>query len=106
MDELAKLALAPGAGRRIALGPLRMRVLDDGSGSGGAVAIAEFLVPLWVCTTPTHVHRAHDEGFYALAGTLEVRVGDATVPAGRGQARFLNTFAPPRYLESTEKPGA
>ena len=118
MDELANLVLVPGAGRRILLGPVQMRVLDDGAGSGGAVAIAEFYVPPRVYTTPTHVHRAHDEGFYVLEGTLAFLVGAATVPAGPGAfvqvprgvahtfrnpgpgpARFLNTFAPRRYLD-------
>src|ERR687886_911426 len=81
MDGLVR---PPDAGRRIALGPVQMRVLDDGSGSGGAVAIAEFHVPPQVYTTPTHVHRAHDEGFYVLEGLLEFLVGAATVPAGPG----------------------
>ena len=99
-------------------GPWRCACWTTAPGAGGAVAIAEFYVPPRVYTTPTHVHRAHDEGFYVLEGLLEFLVGAATVPAGPGTfvqvprgvlhtfrnpgpgpARFLNTFAPPRYLD-------
>lgn len=107
----------PGAGREIALGPIRVTVKEDGSHTRGTMAMAEFTIPPHAPSPPAHVHRAHEEGFYVLEGEIEFTVGGKTTRLGAGgwvlvpigaphtfanpgsaPARFLNTFTPNRYL--------
>jgi quercetin dioxygenase-like cupin family protein len=118
-DRLADGAVVrPGAGRLIRLGPITVRVLEDGAGTSGALGLAEFEVPPGAPTPPPHAHGAHEEGFYVLAGELDFLVGGTRLRArpgaflqvprgvphtfanpGPAPARFLNTFTPPRYLD-------
>jgi mannose-6-phosphate isomerase-like protein (cupin superfamily) len=114
--------LKPGAGRIISLGPIQMVVQEDGTYTRGTLGVAEFFVPPQAPTPPPHIHRAHEEIFYVLEGTLEFLAETEIVRANAGTvvtvpigmlhtfsnptdrpARFLNTFTPPRYIHYFEE---
>src|SRR5258708_1578201 len=117
--------LKAGEGQAISLGGVRMVVKEDGARTRRTLGMAEFEVPPHGHNTPPpHVHHAHEEGFYILAGELEFKVGTDTIRAGQGAfvmvpigiahtfsnptdqpARFLNTFTPRHYLGYLEELG-
>ena len=116
------IVLQSGEGRKIAMGPVRITVLEDGSSTRGTMAVAEFTFPPHSPSPFPHVHHAHEEGFYVLEGELEFKVGEETIRAGAGSfvmvpigvphtfsnpgnhpARFLNTFTPPKYISYFEE---
>lgn len=111
------IVLQPGKGRSIAIGPIHLNVLEDGTNTRGTMAIAEFTIPPHAPSPFPHVHHAHEEGFYVLEGELEFKVDGETLRARTGSfvmvpigvphtfsnpgntpARFLNTFTPPQYI--------
>jgi mannose-6-phosphate isomerase-like protein (cupin superfamily) len=102
-------------GRTFRLGPIEIIVKEDGTGTRGKIAVAEFRGNRF--RIPPHTHTEHDENIYVLQGTLSVMLGGQThaVPAGSSftipvdvphsiandsdeQVRFLNIIAPARYL--------
>jgi mannose-6-phosphate isomerase-like protein (cupin superfamily) len=116
--------LKAGEGRRFRLGDdVEMVVKEDGTHTRGTLGLAEFeLAPQAQHAPLPHIHHAHEEGFYVLAGELEMVVGTETVRAGPGTflmvpigvphtfrnpteqpARFLCTFTPRRYLDYFEE---
>lgn len=116
--------LKAGEGRRLRLGDgVQMVAKEDGTHTRGTLGLAEFeLTPQAQHAPPPHIHHAHEEGFYVLAGELEMVVGTETVRAGPGTflmvpigvphtfrnateqpARFLCMFTPRRYLDYFEE---
>jgi mannose-6-phosphate isomerase-like protein (cupin superfamily) len=119
---MSAIALQPGEGRTIPLGPIQMILQEDGTHTRGTLGVAEFEVPPHAPTPPPHIHHAHEEVFYVLEGELEFLTGTESVRAGQGTfvmvpigavhtfrnptdqtARFLNTFTPPLYVHYFEK---
>ena len=119
--------LKAGEGHPLRLGDVQMVVKEDGTHTGGALGLAEFVVAPHGQHTPLpHIHHAHQEGFYVLEGELEfvvgVGAGAETLRAGPGTfvlvpvgvahtfrnptdnpARFLATMTPRRYLDYFEE---
>src|SRR6185437_2441197 len=58
----------------------QIQFLITGKQTGGAVFIAEVLVPPG-CGNPPHIHRREQETFYLQHGTLTVQVGGETLTA-------------------------
>ena len=52
------IVLQSGEGRSITLGPIRLTVLEDGTRTRGAMAVAEFTFPPHSPSPFPHVHRA------------------------------------------------
>jgi mannose-6-phosphate isomerase-like protein (cupin superfamily) len=109
---------APGTGEEFPAGPVRFRILEDGAGVDGRFGVAEcHLPPSWP-GPPQHVHRAHDETFYVVTGTVQFMsgtdellatagslvtapIGDPHTfgnPDGDASATLLCTVTPERYL--------
>jgi mannose-6-phosphate isomerase-like protein (cupin superfamily) len=74
----------PDGGEAIQLGPIRMRILEDGSTTGHRLGVGEITLPPHTKGPPQHRHAGHDEGFYVVSGTASFTVGDTThnAPAG------------------------
>jgi mannose-6-phosphate isomerase-like protein (cupin superfamily) len=108
----------PEDGQAIGLGPIRIRILEDGSTTGHRLGMAEITVPAHADGPPQHRHSRHDEGFYVVSGTARFTVGDTSydAPAGTlvmvppgaphtfanpGDATLvmLNTFTPDLYVQ-------
>jgi mannose-6-phosphate isomerase-like protein (cupin superfamily) len=126
MTENASVSLVrPEDGERIQLGPITMRIIEDGSTTGHRLGIGEITVPPGTDGPPQHRHAKHDEGFYVVSGTVRFTVGyrvyDAppgslvTVPPGAPHtfanpgaepAVILNTFTPDLYVNYFRDLGA
>jgi mannose-6-phosphate isomerase-like protein (cupin superfamily) len=61
---------APGTGEEFTAGPVRFRILEDGAGVDHRFGVAECHLPPGWPGPPQHVHRAHDETFYVVTGTI------------------------------------
>jgi mannose-6-phosphate isomerase-like protein (cupin superfamily) len=75
--------VAPGDGEVILNGPIRIRILEDGTHTGHRVGITEnVLAP--AITAAQHIHREHDETFFVVSGTVRFTSGteDADLAAG------------------------
>jgi mannose-6-phosphate isomerase-like protein (cupin superfamily) len=117
-DRSAVSIVSRADGEQIALGPITLRFLEDGSTTSHRLAIAEITIPPGVSGPPPHLHRQHDEGFYVVSGTVRFTVGAleqdvaagtlVMVPPGTphtfanpaGQtAVMINTFTPDLYVQ-------
>ncbi|MCF3134745.1 cupin domain-containing protein [Streptomyces olivochromogenes] len=76
--------VAPESGEVIALGPARMRILEDGATTAHRLGIGEITLAPHSPGPPQHRHAQHDEGFYVVSGTARFTVGttDHDAPAG------------------------
>ena len=73
MNDVA--VIEPGEGERLTfLGASSMRLKLDG-GSEGALAFYEYVSEPGVTGPLQHIHHAHDETFYVVAGTYEFTLG-------------------------------
>ena len=76
--------VAPGEGRTVNLGIIKMRVLAAGEATTNrAFTLAEFTGGEGPWTVP-HVHRAMEESFFVLDGEFTFAVGEEKIPAGPG----------------------
>lgn len=110
--------VGPDQGEVIQIGPMRIRLLEDGRTTSHRLGVAEITVPPHTPGPPQHRHERHDEGFFTIAGTLRFTVGVSTHDAPAGTmvtvapgvphtfanvgdepAVFLNTFTPDLYVE-------
>ena len=110
--------VAPDGGEAIQLGPIQMRILEDGRTTGHRLGVGEITIPPGTAGPPQHRHAQHDEGFYVASGTVRFTVGEKSydaparslvmVPpgaphtfanAGDEPAVLLNTFTPDLYVQ-------
>jgi quercetin dioxygenase-like cupin family protein len=108
----------PTEGEAIQLGPIRMRILEDGLTTGHRLGVGEITLAPHADGPPQHRHAEHDEGFYVVSGKARFTVGDTTydvapgsfvmIPPGAphtfsnptdGTTVLLNTFTPDLYVE-------
>ena len=85
---------AAGTGDIIQLGPIRMRVLEDGSRTDNRIGAVEIIVPPGVAGPPRHLHRMHDETFLIISGVLQFTVGDTMRDAHAGDYVVVPVGAP------------
>jgi mannose-6-phosphate isomerase-like protein (cupin superfamily) len=107
----------PGDDEVVQIGPIRIRILEDGTETDHRISMAEITVPPKTDGPPQHWHARHDEGFYIVSGQARFTVGDDhhDAPAGtlvmvppRASHTFsnsgdtpcviLNTFTPDFYI--------
>jgi mannose-6-phosphate isomerase-like protein (cupin superfamily) len=108
----------PNGGEQSGGGPIRCRIIEDGSHTQHRLGLIEAIVPPGPGGPPQHVHREHDEMFIVTEGKLRFTSGadsvDAeagscvTVPAGTPhtffnpfgeRAKFMCTLTPDVYVE-------
>lgn len=102
--DLAVTVVRPGEGEMIALGPTRMRILEDGSHTGHRLAIAESVIAPHTRGPPQHRHGRHDEGFYVLSGTVRFTVGDEDYDAATGTLVMVPPGTPHTFANLTDQP--
>jgi len=110
--------VGPDGGEQMLTGPVRMRILEDGSTTGHRLGIGEITIAPHTEGPPQHRYGRHDEGFYVVSGTARFTVGEQAYDAGPGTlvmvppgaphtfanpgdepAVLLNTFTPDLYLQ-------
>ena len=108
----------PDGGDVIQLGPVRVRILEDGSTTDHRLGMGEITLPPRTEGPPQHRHARHDEGFYVVSGAVRFTVGDESYTASAGTlvmippgaphtfanpgdeaAVLLNTFTPDLYVQ-------
>lgn len=112
------LLVGPNDGEQSGGGPIRCRIIEDGSNTQHRLGLIEATVPPGPASPPQHVHREHDEIFIVTEGTLRFTSGSenvdagvgscVTIPAGTahtftnpfdGPAKFICTLTPDQYVE-------
>jgi mannose-6-phosphate isomerase-like protein (cupin superfamily) len=116
---MTDISVIPAAGgEAIQLGPVQMRILEDGSTTGHRLGVGEITIAAHTDGPPQHRHARHDEGFYVVSGTARFTVADTTYDAPAGTfvmippgaphtfanpgdtpAVLLNTFTPDLYVQ-------
>jgi mannose-6-phosphate isomerase-like protein (cupin superfamily) len=64
--------------------------------TGGRYTLLEITAPAGL-QTPLHVHYRDDEGFYVLAGSVTIEVGEETVELGPGEHAYGPRDVPHRF---------
>ena len=108
----------PGEGERIDMGPVSMRIVEDGSHTGHRIGLIEETLLPGQAGPQEHVHHEHDEVFIVIAGKVRFTSGDAhfdaepgtvvIVPIGVSHsfsnpfeqtAIFIASLTPDRYIQ-------
>ncbi|MFD1531309.1 cupin domain-containing protein [Pseudonocardia aurantiaca] len=118
--------VGPGGGEVVMDGPIRIRILEDGTNTGHRIGITENVLAPSITGPPQHIHREHVETFFVLSGTVRFTSGAEhadvtgggllTVPIGVPHtfanpdadepATFLCTVTPDRYIDYFRELGA
>ncbi len=110
-DRAAPYVLAPGESRRQdAILPFKALASD----TGGLLSVCEFTLGPWESGPVLHMHTSVDEGFYVVAGELELQLDDQRrqaaaggfvwVPRGTAHA-FANAGPEPLHVLALAMPG-
>jgi len=110
--------VGPNDGEQSGGGPIRCRIIEDGSHTEHRLGLIEVMVPPGPAGPPQHLHHGHDEAFIVTKGKLmftsgadstEVEAGSCvTAPAGTPHtfsnpfgetATFICTLTPDLYVE-------
>ena len=110
--------VGPTDGEVISLGPIQMRILEDGRTTDHRLGIGEITLPPHTEGPLQHRHAQHDEGFYVVAGVARFTVGSTVYDAPAGAlvmvppgvphtfanpgdqvVVILNTFTPDLYVQ-------
>src|SRR5947208_14168123 len=67
--------VGPNDGEQSGGGPIRVRIIEDGSHTGHRLGLIEATVPPGPAMPPQHVHRDHDEIFIVTQGKLRFTSG-------------------------------
>ena len=110
--------VGPQDGEESGGGPIRIRIIEDGSHTQHRLGLIEATVPPGPGSPPQHVHRDHDEVFIVMEGKLRFTSEGEDSDAGAGScvtvaagtphtfgnpfdapARFICTVTPDLYIE-------
>ena len=92
MTEIS--VVGPADGEVIQLGPVRLRILEDGRTTGHRLGLGEVTLPPHADGPPQHRHARHDEGFYVVSGTARFTVGETIYEATAGTLVMIPPGAP------------
>jgi len=110
--------VGPDGGEQSGGGPIKARIIEDGSHTGHRLGLVEFDLPPGPAMPPQHAHREHDEVFIVTRGKMRFTSGTDSFDAGAGScvtvppgtphtfsnpfdepARFILTVTPDFYVE-------
>ena len=102
---MTPISVVPPDGGEIALdGPIRLRILEDGSTTGHRLGLAEITIAPHTAGPPQHRHGRHDEGFYVVSGTATFTVGQETHDAPAGTLVMVPPGAPHTFANNSDEP--
>ncbi|MCQ4041253.1 cupin domain-containing protein [Streptantibioticus rubrisoli] len=96
--------VTPHDGEVIDLGPIRMRILEDGSTTGHRLAIGEVTLAPRSKGPTLHRHALHDEGFYIISGTARFTVEEREYDAARGTLVVVPPGVPHTFANPGDEP--
>jgi len=96
--------VGPDGGDVVRLGPITMRILEDGGTTGHRLGIGEITIAPHTEGPPQHRHARHDEGFYVVSGTARFTVGSTTYDAPAGTLAMIPPGAPHTFANPTSEP--
>src|ERR1700729_440892 len=96
--------IGPEDGDAIQLGPVRMRILEDGKTTDHRLGVGEITLPPHTDGPPQHRHARHDEGFYVVSGTASFTVGETTCDAPAGTLVMIPPGAPHTFANPGDEP--
>jgi mannose-6-phosphate isomerase-like protein (cupin superfamily) len=96
--------VGPDGGEVVHLGPITMRILEDGSTTGHRLGIGEITIAPHTQGPLQHRHGRHDEGFYVVSGTARFTVGTTTYDAPAGTLAMIPPGAPHTFANPTGEP--
>jgi quercetin dioxygenase-like cupin family protein len=94
--------VGPDGGEQMLTGPVRMRILEDGSTTGHRLGIGEITIAPHTEGPPQHRHGRHDEGFYVVSGTARFTVGETVYEAPAGTLVMIPPGAPHTFANPTD----
>ena len=101
VDRAAPYLLPAGATRvEGAMLPFKIVAAD----SDGLISVCEFTLPGWSSGPVLHSHDAVDEGFYVVAGALEMQLGDERRTAAAGDFAWVPRGTPHTVANASEEP--
>ncbi|MDF3288084.1 cupin domain-containing protein [Streptomyces silvisoli] len=95
---------APEGGEVIDLGPVRLRILEDGSTTGHRLGVGVATLPPHTDGPLQHRHARHDEGFYIISGTGRFTVGDRVHDATPGTLVMVPPEVPHTFANPGDEP--
>ena len=96
--------VGPDEGEMFSNGPLRMRLLEDGSTTDHRLGMAEIPIAGHTGGPPQHRHGQHDEGFYVISGAVRFTIGQQHYDAGAGTWVMVPPGAPHTFANVTDEP--
>lgn len=102
MNEVS--VVGPDDGESIRLGPVTMRILEDGSTTGHRLGIGEITLAPHTQGPPQHRHAQHDEGFYVVSGTVHFTIGETVHIAPAGTLAMIPPGAPHTFANPGDEP--
>ena len=96
--------VGPTEGEVISLGPIQMRILEDGHTTDHRLGIGEITLPPHTDGPVQHRHARHDEGFYVVSGTARFVVGDTSYDAPAGTLVMIPPGAPHTFANPGDEP--
>jgi quercetin dioxygenase-like cupin family protein len=93
----------PDGGEAIQIGPVQMRILEDGSTTAHRLGVGEITLPPHTDGPPQHRHARHDEGFYVVAGLARFTVGETSYEAPAGTLVMIPPGAPHTFANPTDQ---
>lgn len=97
-------ALGPADGEVIQLGPVRVRILEDGSATQHRIGVGELTLAAHAEGPLQHRHASHEEGFYVVSGTARFTVGETTYTATAGAFVMVPPGVPHTFANPTDQP--
>lgn len=96
--------VGPSEGETIPLGPIVMRILEDGSTTDHRLGVGEITLSPHTDGPLQHRHARHDEGFYVVSGTARFTVGNTTYDAPAGTLVMVPPGAPHTFANPGDEP--
>jgi len=96
--------VGPTDGELIQLGPIQMRILEDGSMTEHRLGVGEITIAPHTDGPLQHRHARHDEGFYVVSGTARFTVGTTTYDAQAGTLVMVPPGAPHTFANPGDQP--
>ena len=96
--------IRPGEGEMVGVGPIRIRIIEDGSHTQHRIGLIEATIPPGPAAPPQHVHREHDEVFIVTAGKLRFTSGAVSVEAEEGAVVVAPAGTPHTFSNPFDAP--